>query len=86
MRYYLAALALALALVVGCGGGKQAETVPLDQVPDPVMKVAKEKLPDVKFDQAWKTADGNYEVRGKGKNGKVQDIQVKPGGEVVEVD
>ena len=74
-------------LVVGCGEGTPSgENVALDQVPEPVMKVAKDKLPNVKFEQAWKTPGGNYEVRGKGQNGKVRDIQVKPNGEVVEVD
>jgi len=74
-------------LVVGCGeGAPSGENVALDQVPGPVMKVAAEKLPGVKFEQAWKTHGGNYEVRGKAKNGKVRDIQVKPNGDVVEVD
>ena len=78
---------LALLLVVGCGEKKPSgENVELEKVPEPVMKVAKEKLPDVKFEQAWKTPTGNYEVRGKNKNGKVRDIQVKPDGTVVEVD
>lgn len=76
-----------LLLIAGCGADKpKGENVELDKVPEPVMKVAKEKLPDVKFEQAWKTPSGNYEVRGKGKNGKVRDIQVKADGEVVEVD
>ena len=83
MRYALLLVVLFLAL--GCGDRKVAD-VPLDQVPEPVMKTAKEKLPDVKFEQAWKTANGNYEVRGKEKSGKVRDIQVKPTGEVVEID
>ena len=74
-------------LVVGCGeGSPSGENVALDQVPEPVMKVAKDKLPGVKFEQAWKTPGGNFEVRGKGQNGKVRDIQVKPNGDVVEVD
>ena len=78
---------LALLFVVGCGEKTpKGENVELDKVPEPVMKAAKEKLPDVKFDQAWKTPNGNYEVRGKAKNGKVRDIQVKPDGTVVEVD
>ena len=80
------ALTLSLLFVVGCESKPKGENVELDKVPEPVMKVAKEKLPDVKFEQAWKTPDGNYEVRGKGKNGKVRDIQVKPDGTVVEVD
>jgi len=74
-----------LLFLIGCGSEK-TETVLLEQLPEPVMKSAKEKLPDVKFDQAWKTRNGNYEVRGKAKNGKVRDIQVKPDGTVVEVD
>ena len=78
---------VALLFVVGCGEKTpKGENVELDKVPEPVMKAAKEKLPDVKFDQAWKTPNGNYEVRGKAKNGKVRDIQVKPDGTVVEVD
>ena len=82
-----AVVMLALLFVVGCGEKTPTgENVPLDKVPEPVMTVAKEKLPDVKFEQAWKTPNGNYEVRGKEKNGKVRDIQVKPDGEVVEVD
>ena len=80
------ALTLTLLFVVGCESKPKGENVELDKVPEPVMKVAKEKLPDVKFEQAWKTPNGNYEVRGKGKNGKVRDIQVKPDGTVVEVD
>lgn len=77
-----------LLLVADCGGcgSEKAENVPLDKVPEPAIKSAKEKLSDVKFEQAWKTRNGNYEVRGKDKNGKVRDIQVKPAGEVVEVD
>jgi len=86
MRY---ARILLLLCAVGCGGCSdkaKGENVVLDQVPEPVMKVAKQKLPDVKFEQAWKTPTGNYEVRGKAKNGKVRDIQIKPDGTVVEVE
>ena len=78
---------LALLFVVGCGERTpKGENVELDKVPEPVMKSAKEKLPGVTFEQAWKTPNGNFEVRGKAKNGKVRDIQVKPDGTVVEVD
>lgn len=80
-------MVLALFVMVGCGENEPgAENVPLEKVPEPAMKVAKEKLPNVKFEQAWTTPRGNYEVRGRDKNGKVRDIQVKPNGEVVEVD
>ena len=80
-------MVLALLFVVGCGERTpKGENVELDKVPEPVMKSAKEKLPGVTFEQAWKTPNGNFEVRGKAKNGKVRDIQVKPDGTVVEVD
>jgi hypothetical protein len=71
MRYFL--MLLVLCLAVGCGD-RHVGDVPLDDVPEPVMKTAKEKLPNVKFDQAWKTANGNYEVRGKEPNGKFVEL------------
>jgi len=78
---------LLLFLIAGCGESEPgAETVSLDKVPAPVMKVAKDKLRGIQFQQAWKTPNGNYEVRGKSKNGKVRDIQLKPNGTVVEID
>ncbi len=81
-----ALLILAVCLFLqGCGDPK-TETVDLKNVPEPVMKVAKEQLPDVKFEEAWKTQSGNYEIRGKQPNGKVRDVQIKPDGTVVEVD
>jgi uncharacterized protein YcfL len=85
MRSILIVLLLSL-VIVGCESKPRGENVPLDKVSETVMKVANEKLPDVKFDQAWKTPSGNYEVRGKAKNGKARDIQIKPNGEVVEID
>ncbi len=80
-------LTLIFCVIVGCGEAEpKGKNVPLADVPEPVMKVAKEKLPNVTFEQAWTTSSGNYEVRGKEKSGKVRDIQVKPNGDVVEVD
>jgi hypothetical protein len=82
----LAALLLSLALLVGCKGEDRSADIPLTEVPQAVMKTAREKLPDVTFEQAWKTPKGNYEVRGKTRTGKVRDIQITPAGDVVEVD
>jgi hypothetical protein len=59
--------------------------VPIDKVPETVMKTAQEKLPDVKFETAWKEGEA-YEVRGKSKDGKVRDVRVSPEGKVLEVD
>lgn len=79
-----AVLSLALA---GCEGKiEKTEIVPLDKVPAVAMKAAEAKLPDVKFESAWKTKNGNYEIRGKGAGGKVRDLQVTEAGKVVEVD
>jgi hypothetical protein len=60
---------LVLALIVGCAGGKK-EPVALDQVPENVMKVARENLPDVKFDRALRKSNGEYEVIGKKRKGR----------------
>ena len=83
---HLITLAFVFAFAVGCGGVEKTEMVPIEKVPEPVMASAKEKLSDVKFDTAWKTKDGNFEVRGKTAAGKVRDIQVSPEGKVLEVD
>ncbi len=86
MRHLLCVLLLLL-VTAGCGEDhSQSANVPLEEVPEPVIKVAKDKLPGVTFEQAWKTRKGNYEVRGKEKDGKVRDIQIAPGGEAIEID
>lgn len=82
MRWIIASVAI---LLVGCDSFEKTEMVPINEVPETVMKAAQEKLPDVKFDTAWKEKDG-YEVRGKTKDGKVRDIRVAPDGRVIELD
>jgi hypothetical protein len=77
---------LLLALLIGCGSASQGELVPLEQVPEPFVKMAKEKLPGVTFDHARKLPNGNYEIRGKMKNGKVREVEVNSAGEVVEIE
>lgn len=79
-------LMLVLVLAVGCGGVGKKEAVALDQVPDNVMKVASEKLPDVKFDRAVRKPNGEYEIIGKNKDGKVREIDITPTGEVTEIE
>jgi hypothetical protein len=86
MRAILAAVVLAAA--VGCGGaaGQNRTDIPLSEVPENVMKVAKEKLPDVTFDKAWRKKNGEYEVSGKDKKGKVREIDITPDGQVTEIE
>jgi hypothetical protein len=75
-----------LVLVVGCGGQEKKEPVPLDLVPETVMKVAKEKLPDVKFERAAKEPNGDYELIGKDKKGKTREIDISPSGQVTQIE
>ncbi len=76
-------------LLGGCAKtGKQADetVVALDQVPAAVMAAAKKELPGVKFNTAWKTESGAFEIRGKTPEGKIRDVQVTATGDVLEVD
>ena len=80
---------LLFVLLCGCEQSHEArhkDVVPLEKLPPAVLKAAQSKLPEVKFDSAWKTANGGYEVRGKAKTGKIHDVQVSEAGEVLEVD
>lgn len=88
MRATLTALLLSAAVgLTGCGGAVEQKTaMDLKDVPPEIMKIAKEKLPDVKFDSAWREANGNYEIRGKTKSGKVREIDIRPDGTVAEMD
>lgn len=81
--------AFALLFLAGCSAAEQKPddtVVALEQVPEAAMKAAKEKLPGVTFDTAWKTETGAYEIRGKDSRGKIRDLQVTESGEVLEVD
>lgn len=88
-------LLLGLVVVVGVVAGvigyraynePKAIVVPLEDVPEPFVKKAKETLPQVKFDHARKLPNGNYEIRGKMRNGKVREVELNPSGEVVEIE
>ena len=82
-------LILLAVVVCGCGeslGEGKKQVVPMDQVPPAVMKAAKDKMPDIKFDSVLKTSKGLYEVRGKASNGKIREVEVNESGEVVAVE
>ena len=88
MRTIVTALFIGLSAcaLTGCGESKAGKTpMDLKDVPPEIMKVAKEKLPGVTFDSAWKESNGSFEVRGKEKSGKVREIDIKPDGTVEEV-
>jgi len=81
------ALCSILAVVVGCGSNAAVDqSISVDEVPAPLRKIAVEKLPNVTFDRATKRGDGSYEIRGKDKKGKVRDIDLTAGGDVIEIE
>ncbi|HVC98777.1 MAG TPA: PepSY domain-containing protein [Pirellulales bacterium] len=83
---------LVLLLIVGGCAKKTpepSEVVPLEQVPEAVMKAARLELPNARFEMAWKKKeDGRlvYEVRGKTATGKTLEVEVTPDGEVIAVE
>lgn len=81
------ATALLLGLLAGCGE-KPPQKTPMDlkDVPPEIVKVAKEKLPGVTFDAAYREPNGSIELRGKEKTGKVREIDIKPDGTVEEIE
>ena len=88
MRRFLCAFVLA----AGCSKEpvKQDKPITLDQVPEVVMKAAKDaakkSFPDIKFETVSIKRNGVYEITGKTNNGKVHDVEVTATGEVVEVE
>ena len=79
-----------LLIVSGCSKpSKKNETVAIDKVPEKLMTVARETLPDTNWVNAYKfEKDGEvvYEIRGKNANGKVVEVEVNEEGKVVEVE
>ena len=82
-------LAVLAAVALGCGKepvSPKKTTIELKSVPPDIMKIAKEKLPDVTFTDAYRKEDGMIEVRGKEKTGKIREIGIKPDGTVAEIE
>lgn len=71
----------------GCGGEQRTvTTLRLDEVPPELMAVARQQLPGVEFDTAWKKANGTFEIRGRARNGKIREVDIRPDGSVEEVE
>lgn len=79
---------LATLLLSGCGKSERPrpQALTLEQVPAPLLAKARETLPGVKFDRAWKTPDGLYEITGKERNGRKREVELNEPGEVVEIE
>ena len=83
----LALLLIVSACCAGCGESKQEITaLRLEDVPPDLMKIAKEQLPGVAFDTVWKKPGGTFEIRGKAKNGKIREVDIRPDGTIEEVE
>lgn len=78
----------ALVMALGCGTNRREppKHIDLRDVPEKIMKIAREKLPDVNFDNALMKPSGTYEVRGKNKSGKLREIDIRPDGTVEEIE
>lgn len=87
------ALVAAVAVPLAAGGGcssRQAAAPPalmrIEDVPPELMKIAQKELPGVTFDTVWRKPSGTLEIRGKAKNGKVREVEVRPDGSIEEVE
>lgn len=83
-----ALVAMTLLASSGCSDAKtpSKKTMRLDEVPAAFMETARKELPGVDFSEAWVKKDGTLEIRGKAKNGKVREIDIRPDGTVEEVE
>ena len=90
MRGCMAPVAVSAAMVsaVGCGEATKAppKTMRLSDVPAAFMETARKELPGVDFDEVWVKKDGTLEIRGKAKNGKVREVEIRPDGTVEEIE
>lgn len=77
-----------LSLAAGCGGGKPPvkNTVDLESIPAAIMETARRELPDVQFSEAWVKKDGTLEIRGRARNGKVREVEIRPDGTVEKIE
>ena len=90
MRAIVVSMALALA-AVGCGSKANEDEGPKTRVemkdlPAPCLQTAQQNLPGITFTEAYLKKDGTYEVRGKDKNGKVREVEVKADGTFIQIE
>ena len=79
-----------LLAVAGCSkAAKTTETLSIDKVPENLMAVAKETLPETNWVNAYKFEKNGevvYEIRGKNEKGKIVEVEVNEAGKVVEIE
>ena len=79
-----------LATLVGCSGPPDTgELVPVEKIPELILKVAKNHLPGTQFDTAFKMkTDGkrSYEIKGRDKEGNFREVEVSDTGEIIDIE
>ena len=85
----MASMVAGITAIAGCGSAQPpAATVPVafEDLPPAFVKTAKKELPGVRFDSAFRKPNGTLEIRGREKNGKVREVEIRPDGTVEEVE
>lgn len=85
----LAVTVAGMTALAGCGAAQpSAATVPVkfEDLPPAFVATAKKELPGVRFDSAFRKPNGTLEIRGREKNGKVREVEIRPDGTVEEIE
>lgn len=82
------ALALMTLAVSGCSSEmfEAKKPIPLDEVPESILKIAREQHPGYEFTSAFtEVEDGQpvYELMAKAKNGKIIEVEVTKDGKIL---
>ena len=74
---------------LGCSQQPQGETLTIENVPENLMKVAREQAPDINWMNAYsfeRNGEIIYEIRGRNQHGKIIQIEVNEDGRLVAVE
>jgi hypothetical protein len=85
------ALLSILSIVAGCSSRAAPANswVPIAEVPAELQEVAHKTLPGVNFESARKInvrGEERFEIRGRGPNGKIREVEITPAGDVREIE
>lgn len=75
--------------LAGCGAPQPSATLEpltLKDIPPAFIETAKKELPGVQFDSVFRKPNGTLEIRGREKNGKVREVEIRPDGTIEEVE
>jgi hypothetical protein len=77
----------AIVVLAGCGSKPAAApSVAIEDLPPAFVQTAKQRFPRVKFDEVFRKPDGTLEIRGREKNGKIRELQLRPDGTIIELE